>query len=401
MIAGRKTDEPVSPIGGLSKQVSRFYAGGDPAPGAERKNRHDFSRGRLDGAGPLRLNPRMRMSSRPGCTAVVATSVRVAHLVLPPLIAAQLVAGCGSSPATGGATGNVVLTDATNYKAQGALMIPEIPTAPGADLQICWSGVMKNLLCHTTDTLDNVAFAKIPNIMMGDVEDRLATGKDITNLVTTYGQLAIPQTTGNCAMLSSLVSYTSTANPMVVPATDYTESTTTQYLALITHGDVMGAGAQAMAFLRPTAGNTTMTVNIPDACSSKILTFTPTLGTPVSLPVNGDWKVDWSQLTKDPFQNTLSFSHTKVDKVEVGFYQGKQPSDLQANFLDLDQPSFYTALYSVAVPSGLKWVDLKNAKDSAGNALTFAQTDGTWAVAVLCSTCSVPAPVALSTISLK
>jgi len=341
------------------------------------------------------------MSSRRDCSAVVPTSVRVSHLVLAPLIATRLFAGCGSSPSTGGATGNVVLTDATNYKAEGALDIPVIPTAPGADLQICWSGVMKNLLCHTTDTLDNVAFAKIPNIMMGDVEDRLATGKDITALVTTYGQLATSGTTGNCAMLSSLVSYTSTANPMIVPETDYTESTTTQYLALITHGDVMGAGAQAMAFLKPTAGNTTMTVDMPDACSSNILTFTPTLGTPVSLPVSGDWKVDWSQLTKDPFQNTLSFSHTKVDKVEVGFYQGKQPADLQANFLNLDQATFYTSLYSVAVPSGQKWVDLKGAKDSGGNALSFAQTDGTWAVAVLCSTCSVPAPVALSTITLK
>src|SRR5262249_42559009 len=94
--------------------------------------------------------------------------------------------------------------------------------------------------------------------------------------------------------------------------------------------------------------------------------------------------------------NTIDFAKTKVDKVEVGFYAGKTPADLQTNFFDLDQPTFYTSLYTVAVPSGQKWVDLKGATDSGGAALDFSATGGTWAVAVLCSTCSVPAPVALT-----
>ena len=228
----------------------------------------------------------------------------------------------------------------------------------------------------------------------------------MTNLVATYGQIKTSQTTGGCTMLSALANQTSTANPTIVPATDYTEAvdstgtSTTQYLMLFTHGTVEGAGAQGMVFIKPTStptsGSPNTMVEAPDACASNILTFNATLGTPASIPGAGPWKVDWSQLTKDSFQNTLDFARTKVDKVDVGFYQGKTPDDLKMNFLDLDQPSFYTSLYSVAVPTGQKWVDLMGAKDASGAALDFTRTDGTWAVAVLCSTCSVPAPVALT-----
>jgi hypothetical protein len=327
------------------------------------------------------------------------------------LIATPLAASCGSSTGPGTQpVGNVVLHDANNYMSTGALAIPVIETAAAADIQVCWNNLKKNLLCHDitsgTDTsIDNVGFAKIPHIGQMDVEMRLATGKDVTNLVATYGQIKTAQTTGGCTTLSALANQTSTANPTIVPATDYTEAvdssgtTTTQYLMLFTHGTVEGAGAQGMVFIKPTSvapGSMTTMVEAPDACASNILTFNATLGTTVSIPAAGPWKVDWSQLTKDSFGNPLDFAHTKVDKVDVGFYQGKTPADLQANFLDLDQPTFYTSLYSVAVPAGQKWVDLMGAKDAGGAALDFSRTDGTWAVAVLCSTCSVPAPVALT-----
>jgi hypothetical protein len=318
--------------------------------------------------------------------------------------ATLLAVGCGSSPTTSSTVGNVVLHDANNYMSMGGLNIPVIETPPMADLNICWSNLSKNLLCHDISaaegtTIDNVGFAVIPRIAQTDIENRLATGKDVTNLVATYGQIKTTQTTGNCTMLSALMNQTSTASPTIVPATDYIENANTQYLLLFTHGTVEGAGAQALVFVRPTStpmGTPTSMIDAPDACSNHILTFSATLGTSLSISKAGAWKLDWSQLTKDSFGNTLDFAKTKIDKVEVGFYAGKTPADLQAGFLDLDQSTFYTSLYSVAVPAAQKWVDLKGATDAGGAALDFSATGGTWAVAVLCSTCSVPAPVALT-----
>ena len=44
-------------------------------------------------------------------------------------------------------------------------------------------------------------------------------------------------------------------------------------------------------------------------------------------------------------------------------------------------------------------MDLAGAKDAGGVAFPgFTQTDGVWALALLCSTCQVPAPVALTII---
>ena len=43
---------------------------------------------------------------------------------------------------------DVVLMDANNYTSLTTLALPTIQTAPGADLMVCWDGLMKDLLCH-------------------------------------------------------------------------------------------------------------------------------------------------------------------------------------------------------------------------------------------------------------
>ena len=108
----------------------------------------------------------------------------------------------------------------------------------------------------------------------------------------------------------------------------------------------------------------------------------------------GPWKIDWSQVTKDNFGQTLDFSMTTIDKVEVGFFQGKQPAAIQADFLNVEQDA--TSLYTYAVPAGQQYVDLMSTPVKGGAFPGFTDTSGTYAVAVLCSKCSVPAPVVFS-----
>ena len=117
---------------------------------------------------------------------------------------------------------------------------------------------------------------------------------------------------------------------------------------------------------------------------------------PVSIPTAGPWKIDWSQVTKDSFGQKLDFSQTTLDKVEVGFFQGKQPSEIQADFLNVEQDA--TSLYTYSVPAGQKYVDLMSAPTNGVAFPGFSSTagSGTWAVAVLCTSCQVPAPVVFS-----
>jgi hypothetical protein len=284
----------------------------------------------------------------------------------------------------------VVIEDANNYSSTSSLAIPVVETAAGADLAISWDGITQDLLCHTAGTIDNVAFLRIGNMTQAQVEDKLAKGELTSTQVTTYREFHTAGATS--AMLSDF----SFGQPKLVPATDYVVAAGTQYLLLFTHGTTLGVGAQSMVFLSPSATSTNVTVAAPNPCSSSgnFLAFSATFGTDLSVPAAGPWKIDWSQVTTDNFGQKLDFTMTIIDKVEVGFFQGKQPSEIQTDFLNVEQDA--TSLYTYAIPPGQKYVDLMSAPTSGGTFPGFGTTGGTYALAALCSTCQVPAPVVFS-----
>ena len=314
-------------------------------------------------------------------------------------LVATLPASCGSQSG-GGPAGNVVIHDENNYSSTSTLTIPTLQTAPMSDLTFTWDGITNDLLCHPAGSIDNVAFLQIKNMAQKDVEEKLAVGKLSQNQVADYAEKHIVKPAGGTAPTSVQLSTFDNYDPSTFTlVTDYVPSTTTQYLMLFTHGTTLGVGAQSMIFIQPTAGVATTTVAAPNPCpdgtangSNEFLHFTPTLSAmTVSIPIAGPWKIDWSEITKDNFGNPLDFSQTKLDKVEVGFFQNKAPSDIQADFLNVEQDA--TALYTYAVPTGQKYVDLTSTPTMGGAFPGFAQTGGTWAAAVLCGTCSVPAPI--------
>jgi hypothetical protein len=336
---------------------------------------------RVDGGAALRFNPRMKSST---------SSHHVATLLT--LALAAPVGACGSSgtPTGNGAVGNVVIEDANNYSSTSGLNIPVVETKAASDLSISWDGITQDLLCHTAGSIDNVAFLRIGNMSQAQVEDKLAKGQLTSNQVTTYREF---HTAGATSTMLSALSF---GQPKLDPTTDYVVATGTQYLLLFAHGLTLGVGAQSMVFISPSATSNVTTVAAPNPCgSTNFLSFTANLSTmPVSIPTAGPWKIDWSQVTKDNFGAKLDFSLTNLDKVEVGFFQGKQPADIQADFLNVEKNA--TSLYTYAVPAGQKYIDLMSTPTSGGAFPGFASTDGTWAVAVLCTSCQVPAPVVFS-----
>jgi hypothetical protein len=302
------------------------------------------------------------------------------------------VAACGSSGKTTGSSpvGNVVIEDANNYSSTSSLTIPAIETKAATDLTISWDDITQDLLCHAAGTIDNVAFLRIGNMTQSDVEDKLAKGQLNPNEVTTYREL---HTAGATSTVLSALSF---GQPKLDPSTNYVIAAGTQYLLLFTHGLMLGVGAQSMVFLSPSATSTVTTVAAPNPCGiSNFLSFTANLSTmPLPIPNAGPWKIDWSQITRDNFGQKLDFSMTNLDEVEVGFFPGKQPSEIQADFLNVEQDA--TSLYTYTVPAGQKYIDLMSAPTSGGTFPGFADTNGTYAVAVLCTKCQVPAPVVFS-----
>jgi len=302
---------------------------------------------------------------------------------------------CSSKPSS---AGNVIIEDANNYTSVSALTISTLQTAPMTDLAFTWDAVSKDLLCHTAGSIDNVAFLQIKGMTQQQIEMKLAVGALNSNEVAVYAEHHTQSADGGASasvMLSTFDNY----DPSFELVTDYVPTTTAQYLALFTHGTTLGVGAQTMVFLQPMTGVTTATVAAPNPCpdgtangTNEILSFTATLSpTAVTIPKAGPWKVDWSQVTKDNFGNTIDFSQTTLDKVEVGYFQGKTPAQIQADFLNVEQDA--TQLYTYSVPQGQKYVDLSMGGTPAFPGFASTAATDTWAVAVLCSQCQVPAPV--------
>jgi hypothetical protein len=323
---------------------------------------------------------------------------RVAAPFTVALLTGPLLAACGSSTATD--MPDVVLEDANNYTSQTTLSLPTIQTASGADLMVCWDALKKDLLCHDIaapdNGIDNVAFLQIPNLSHTQVASKLAVGQLDENLVQVYRDYHTSKSPGSsCTMLSQMILGQAT----LAPATDYVEPAagkTVTYMLLFASGTVPGVGSKSMTFLEPTAASPATTVAAPDACAGNVLDFKATLGTPVSISATDKtkWLVDWSKITKDSFGNPVVFN--KIDNVLLGFYQGKIAADLQMSFKDIEQIA--TTLYEVPVAKGVRHADLATAKLRSGTDTFsgFTQTDGVWAMAVTCSQCQVPAPVALT-----
>ena len=304
---------------------------------------------------------------------------------------------CGSSKPEW-PKGNVVLENTNSYTSTTMLTIPQITTASGADLTVCWDSLTKDLLCHdigTGNDVDNVSFLQIPNMDETEVAAALAVGQLDPNLVKIYRDHHVDHSvTPKCANLSTFMLGT-----VLNPAVDFVEPAAGQkltYMLLWESGTTPGVGSKAMAFLEPKASSTVMNVDAPDACTSMVLDFHATLGPAITIPKDDKtkWHVDWSQITHDSFGNPINFG--KIDSVQVGFYQNMTPADLEANFKDIELIA--TKFYEMPVVKGARDADLAMAveKGTTTPFPGFTETDGTWALAVRCSSCQIPAPVVLS-----
>ena len=165
------------------------------------------------------------------------------------LVVAALLPACGgSSTPSEWPKGNVVLKDANNYTSDTTLTIPIVQAKAGADLTVCWDGIMKDLLCHDlvagTEDIDNVGFLQVP-LSKDVVSQKLAVGQLSENQVGIYREhrVAAGET---CANLSTFA-FGSTLNP----ATDFVEPTggkTLTYMLLFATGLTPGVGSRAMYY---------------------------------------------------------------------------------------------------------------------------------------------------------
>lgn len=283
------------------------------------------------------------------------------------------------------ASGAVPLTDANNYTYVGTLDAPSFEVAPEIDVTLEWSALTTNLRCQPLDPvgdIDNTALLYFPYLTEAEVEHGLSTDTlDQADL----GVYLSYEPGDETSVSLSQVSFFGT-DPEIEG--QFTAESGT-WLFLLTTGTTVAAGTQMLAFLEPTAGETTTLASLTDGCP--VLDFSADLTSLTQVPVlaAGPWLLDWSALTRDGQGGV--FEPTRADALMVARFD-EPVADLEVDFLALEQLAEETWTYTL---SGGTSVDLAAL---AGPSAPFPgfTTGGTWALALRCTGCPNPAPLFLT-----
>lgn len=311
----------------------------------------------------------------------------VLALVLP------LAGGCWGSKDSGLGTGDcpasntIHLQDANNYGFTGTLDIAsvnvqaytaELPT----DYRLDWSGVTNDLQGRPVDPaadIDLVGMVNFPYLTEEEIEVKLAT--DTLEQADLEGGVTEPLSGITETMLSNLTLF---GNP-VSPQT-YLTADSGVFLVIVASGGTLGIGTRQLQFVAPVTGEPNTDILI-DGASTR-LTFDVDLQSldPVKLITDGDYfTLDWSELTTNGLGAAIDLGH--IDQAEVAWFSSATLADLESNFLQIEVDA--DSLWQAAIPSG---TDVALADLVGDGPFPGISSDGTWVLALNCSSCSNPAP---------
>jgi len=104
--------------------------------------------------------------------------------------------------------------------------------------------------------------------------------------------------------------------------------------------------------------------------------------------------VDWSALTKDGVGVGVVFQN--ISSLRLAYYPGYDTAKLAENALNYDRIAGAT-YYKADVAGGERGADLAEVKTDSGQVFAgFTETNGLWVIALECSKCYLPAPIAVA-----
>jgi hypothetical protein len=301
--------------------------------------------------------------------------------------------GCGGDSSSS-SNPQAQIKDENNYTVHSQLTIASEDTQPGVDLEVCWDEVATDFMGHevvagTDSGVKGVHWGQITRLTEDQIEDQFAIGTfDSTKSVKKIRTFPVTGTATTCAKLSEF----HTGESYLVPADDYVVSVD-KYMLLFAGSQVQGELTRSALFIKPKEGSSITRVKGRSGGSE--LRFSADFNKPkVDIPAKGPWVVDWSGLTKDCVGVDVVFGN--IETLLLAFYPGYDTATLAEHALDYDRIPGAT-YYKATIPGGKNSADLAEAKTDQGEAFTgFNTTDGLWVVALQCSKCYLPAPVAVA-----
>jgi len=296
------------------------------------------------------------------------------------LVSLLLLTGCPGNKDSA-EEANVFLEDPQNYTFVGELAPPAIEVKSQSDLTIDWSGLVDDVQCHDVDpaSITRVSLLRFQNLTQEETTDKINNDAlqqaDLTNYVD------YENVDQRDVAISEMTFFGTDVN-----VSEYITEDGGTYLLILGTGEEIGTGIRALTYLTPLDSSSNTTVIVPEPCG--LLDYTVDLSslTTLSVGLEGPYILDWSALTADG--RGKIFDDSAVDQVLVGHYNTLGASDLEANFLDLELLA--DELWTLPV-ANVTQANLSDISDFTG-----FTADGTWILALRCTSCANPAPLFLT-----
>lgn len=288
-------------------------------------------------------------------------------------IAALVLAGCGPAPAEPCTL--CALTDANNYSWSGALEVQQWQLQAGADVQLSWPQLTHDLYGGALDPaedVERVALLAMPQLSPAEVTEGLASDK---LLASDAALIVFCEPDGTRCPLSDFELFGSDLDVEAY----FVEDTGTWVAALLTADDTIAS----VGFLLPEADSLLTEVEFTDDTSTLTVAVDLESLTPVLVPADQSFVVDWSGLTHDGLGNDLSID--TIDRLLVGRLDGS-PDSLEAEVYDLDNTA--DPVWTLDVSGSSADLGALVGETAFGG----IDGEGSWVLALYCTACLNPAP---------
>lgn len=297
-----------------------------------------------------------------------------------------VLAGCSGDKDSGDREPNLLLEDANNYTFTGALTLPDLPVKPLTDLHIDWSALNQDIQCHDLDptSIRTAAMLRFQDLNHEDTTTKINNDTLKQSDLSDYVDYSNPG--GTDMMLSQMTFFGTVVNPQ-----DYIVVGNGSLVLILSTGEELGTGIRSVTFITPTEGSENTEVIMPDPCGA--LDYEVDLHSLSALAAPGDdyLLADWSKLTVDSRGNL--FNPSVIDQVLVAHYDSLTATDLETQFLDVEQLA--DGFWSMTVANATQ-ADLSGL--SGSTAFPGFSSDGLWLLGLSCTTCANPAPRFLTVI---
>lgn len=274
----------------------------------------------------------------------------------------------------------VALEDRQNYTLDSWIDASTDSVRSGFDSTVDWSGLDKDLLGYPVDptqdvtTIGLVQFQDLTQdqVLQG-INDGTLEQADLTGFAN-Y-DIAGGETNATLTQFNLLGTY-------VDPAVNVTVDGGTYLVSAIT-GD---SNYRMLGFFKPIEGGDTVPITLTGDSATIGYDVQLDSGIPVVIPRSNRVTVDWSGLTTNG--SGLDLNLPDIDRMMLAHYTASI-DDLQSDFLHIQTLPDHAWTADVGGWGDWRLADLE---DADGQRFDGFHDDGTWLMAMICSTCLNPAP---------